>query len=81
MEISLMQFATFQVSRIAKIAFLAIQTILVLGFCILVLIYGKEVIPDLRPCTTMTMGCPADAPNGSCEAGLWSLRPTFCSGR
>jgi hypothetical protein len=80
MEISLMQFAAFQVSRIAKIAFFAIETVVFLGFCILILIYGKEVIPDLRPCTTSTMGCP-DAPNRACGAGFWSLRPTFCTGR
>jgi hypothetical protein len=70
-----------ELKTMAKIAFFAVQTIVVLAVCILVLIYGKEVIPDLRPCNTSTMGCPADAPNGSCEAGLWSLRPTFCPGR
>jgi hypothetical protein len=70
-----------ELRKIIKIALFAVETIVLLGVCILVLIYGKEVILDLRPCTTMTMGCPADAPNGSCEAGLWSLRPTFCSGR
>jgi hypothetical protein len=70
-----------ELKRILKIALFTVETVVVLGVCILVLIYGKEIIPDLRPCATMTMGCPADAPNGSCEAGLWSLRPTFCSGR
>ena|SRR5579884_1518258 len=57
-----------------------VATAIVMALSAIILIYGGDVIPDLRPCTSTTMGCAADRDGGSCEAGMWRLRPTFCSG-
>jgi hypothetical protein len=69
-----------RVVKIAKVGVFTLGTVVVLAVSAIVLIYGMDAIPELRPCTSTTMGCAADQDGGSCEAGMWRLRPTFCSG-
>ena len=46
--------------KVLKIGFWVLEGILVLGTAILVWGYGRALLPDLRPCTKTTMGCPAE---------------------
>jgi hypothetical protein len=69
-----------QAMKTARIALFTMATAIVLAISAILLIYGVDAIPDLRPCTSTTMGCAPDRDSGPCEAGLWPLRPTFCTG-
>lgn len=59
-----------------------LEGILVLGTAILAWGYGRALLPDLRPCTKTTMGCPAEHRDSRC-AGWWcfaSARPSSSCG-
>lgn len=69
--------------KVLKISFWVLEGILALGTAILVWGYGRALLPDLRPCTKTTMGCPAEHSDSRC-AGWWcfaSARTSSCGDR
>ena len=46
--------------KVLKISLYVLEGVLALGVMILVLANGRVVLPDLRPCTRTTTGCPAE---------------------
>lgn len=56
--------------KLLKISFWVLEGVLVLGTAILAWGYSRALLPDLRPCTKTTMGCPAEHPDSRC-AGWW----------
>lgn len=66
--------------KVLKISFWMLEGILMLGLALLVLGFGRSLLPDLRPCTRTTMGCPAEH-SDSRGSGWWcrvSARTSSC---
>jgi hypothetical protein len=70
-----------RVGWIARIAFFALEGVVLLAVSAMLLRHGSEALPDLRPCAMTTMGCPAEPQNRVCEGSWWSSRPTSCPDR
>ena len=69
------------VRRIAMIMIFTLGFVMLLAASAVVLKYGKEALPDLRPCARTTMGCRADSEARACEVGWWGSRQTSCADR
>lgn len=69
--------------KVLKISFWVLEGILALGVVILVLAYGRAVLPDLRPCTGTTTGCPAEHGDSGGSGRWWpaSARTSSCGDR
>lgn len=70
-----------RVGWIARIVLFAVEGVVLLAVSAMLLTYGSEALPDLRPCARTTMGCPVEPQNRVCEPGWWSSRPTSCPDR
>lgn len=70
-----------RVGRIARIVFFTLEGVVLLAASAMLLRYGNEALPDLRPCARTTTGCPVEPQNRACEPGWWSSRPTSCPDR
>ncbi len=57
--------------KVLKIRFWVLEGILMLGVALLVLGFGRSLLPDLRPCTKTTMGGPAEHRDGHCAGWRW----------
>lgn len=69
--------------KVLRISFYVLHGILALGVAIVVLAYGRAALPDLRPCTGTTTGCPAEH-RDSGGSGWWcaaSARTSSCGDR
>ena len=69
------------VRRIATIMIFTLGLALLLALSAVVLKYGKEALPDLRPCATTTTGCRLEVKANVCDVGWWGLRQTSCADR
>ncbi len=66
-----------------KISLYLLEGILALGVAILVLTYGRAVLPDLRPCTRTTTGCSGEHRESGGSGWWWaaSARTSSCGDR
>ncbi len=72
--------SSIRVVGVRRIFLFMTEAVVVLGISFVIVIFGKDVMSDLRPCAATTTGCLPEE-SSPCEAGLWSLRPTFCPER
>ena len=69
--------------KVLRISFWVFQGILVLGTAILAWGYSRALLPDLRPCTKTTMGCPAEHRDSVGSGWCWPppARTSSCGDR